>query len=75
MENMLSSRIKAFQSNGGVEFISTCFQTFLASHGIVYRRSCPHTPKQNGAAERKHQQIVKIGLTLLPKGHMPSVIG
>lgn len=75
VENILSSRIKAFQSDGGVEFMSTRFQTFLASHGTVYRISCPHKPKQDGAAKRKHQQIVKIGLTLLPKAHMPSVIG
>lgn len=33
--------------------------------------SCPHAHQQNGAAERKHRHIVKVGLTLLAHASMP----
>ncbi|RWR76373.1 putative polyprotein [Cinnamomum micranthum f. kanehirae] len=71
VENMLSTTIKAFQSDGGGEFMSNRFQNFLTSHGIAHRVSCPHTPEQNGVAERKHCHIVEMGLTLLATSHMP----
>ena len=72
VENILSSKIKAFQSDGGGEFMSTCFQNFLAANGISHRVSCPHTFEQNGVAECKHHHIIEMGLTLLAMAHMPS---
>jgi hypothetical protein len=33
--------------------------------------SCPHAHQQNGAAERKHQHIVDMGLSLLANVSMP----
>lgn len=68
---MSSAKIRAFQSDGGGEFMSTRFQSFLASHGIAHRVSCPYTPEQNGVAEQKHRHIVEVGLTLLATTHMP----
>jgi hypothetical protein len=32
---------------------------------ISHLVSCPHAHQQNGAAERKHRHIVKVGLSLL----------
>ncbi|KAG8473394.1 hypothetical protein CXB51_035704 [Gossypium anomalum] len=37
----------------------------MAHLGIQHRVTCPHTSEQNGAVERKHRQIVDMGLTLL----------
>lgn len=51
--------------------MSTHFQTFLESHGIAHRVSCPQAPQQNDVAERKHCHIVDIGLMLLATTHMP----
>jgi hypothetical protein len=70
-ENLLSKKIKIFQSDGGGEFTSNQFKQFLTSHGIVHRISCPHTPQQNGLAERKHRHIVETGLTLLAQSKLP----
>jgi len=39
--------------------------------GIDHFVSCPHTPEQNGIAERKHRHIVETGLTLLAQASMP----
>ena len=33
--------------------------------------SCPHTPSQNGHAERKHRHITETALTLLAHSSMP----
>ncbi|KAG8491159.1 hypothetical protein CXB51_014323 [Gossypium anomalum] len=61
--------IKKFQSDWGGEF--RAFTSVLSSHGILHRLSCPHTPKQNSVAERKHQHIVETGLTLLAQANLP----
>lgn len=52
VENMLSLKIKSFQSDGGGEFTSNQFKEFLEINGINHRISYPHTLEQNGAADR-----------------------
>jgi hypothetical protein len=43
VENQFSTSIKQLQSDGGGEFMSYQFQSFLANNGIVHRKSCPYT--------------------------------
>ena len=57
------STIKAVQSDWGREFRP--FTKFLTQNGIQHRLICPHTHHQNGVVERKHRNIVELGLTLL----------
>lgn len=45
-ENILSTRLKILQSDGGSEFTSKRFTDFLSSHGIIHRISCPTNPKK-----------------------------
>jgi len=71
-ENQFSSSIKQLQSDGGGEFMSHRFQTFLSNNGIAHRKSCPYTSQQNGLAERKLRHILEIGLTLLAHSHLPN---
>ncbi|CAJ2657775.1 unnamed protein product [Trifolium pratense] len=40
-------------------------------HGIIHQSSCPHTPQQNGVAERKHRHLVDTARTLLIDAHAP----
>jgi histone deacetylase 1/2 len=72
VENLFSSKIKMFQSDGGSEYTNRKFQNYLAHNGIGFRSSCPGHPEQNGVAERKHRHIVDTGLTLLAHAHMSS---
>jgi hypothetical protein len=65
VENIFTSKIKHFQSDGGKEFVNSCFLKLFASNGIMHRISCPHTLEQNGLAERKHRHIINIIRTLL----------
>jgi hypothetical protein len=64
-ENQLNCKIRQLQSDGGGEFSSLRFQSFLTQNGIIHRKTCPHTSQQNGLAERKLRHILETGLTLL----------
>lgn len=69
-KNLVSKKIKAFQSYGGGEFLSTQFKSFLAFKGITHCISCPYIAKQNGLAKRTHMHIVGIGLALLSQSKL-----
>jgi transposase InsO family protein len=71
VKTQFSLSIKQFQSDGGKEYDNLQFKQFCATNGIVHRFSCPHTPQQNGLAERKHRHIADMGRTLLHTAHMP----
>ncbi|KAM1411727.1 hypothetical protein ACFXTH_024342 [Malus domestica] len=73
VETLLDNKIKIVRSDSGGEFTSTLFRSFLRSHGIVHQLSCPHTPEQNGCAERKHRHIVETARTLLVASHVPHI--
>jgi transposase InsO family protein len=70
VENQFCCSIKKFQYDGGGEFMSRQFKQFLENNGIIHRVSCPHTPQQNGLAERKHKHIMEMGLSLLAQSHL-----
>jgi len=71
VERQHNHQIKAFQSDGGGEFISSRFQHHLKNYGIKQLISCPHTPEQNGISERKHRHIVELGLAMLYHSKVP----
>ena len=52
------AKIQTFRSDGGGEFTSTAFKSFLANNGIVHQISCPYTPQQNSLVERKYRHII-----------------
>ncbi|CAL8993855.1 unnamed protein product [Prunus brigantina] len=71
VENVLNARIMTLRSDSGGEYLSKQFQEFLNTHGIVHQLSCPHTPQQNGIAERKHRHIVETARTFLCDSGLP----
>jgi transposase InsO family protein len=46
-------RSSVSRTDGGGEYISNAFQSFLISQGISWQRTIPYTPQQNGVAEWK----------------------
>lgn len=64
-----NSKIKAIQSDFGGEFRP--FTKFLNELSVIHKLTCPHTSHQNGTVERKHRQIVEMGLTLLAQASLP----
>ncbi|KAK2412680.1 putative mitochondrial protein [Trifolium repens] len=69
VQNQFQASIKALQSDWGGEFRP--FTKLLNELGIIHRLTCPHTSHQNGTVERKHRQIVEMGLTLLSHASLP----
>lgn len=67
----LKKKINVFQIDGGGNFTSLKLKQFLEQNRIHHQMSCPHTPQQNGVAERKHRHLVEIGLALLFQSNMP----
>ena len=70
-QNICQEKICTFQCDGGGEFISHKFLHHLELHEIQQHISCPHTPQQNGLAERKHHQLTELGLALMFHGKIP----
>jgi hypothetical protein len=71
IETQFSLPIKVLRTDCGGEFISTPFNQFCASKGIIHQLSCPHTPQQNGVAEGKHRHLVQCALALLSQSKLP----
>ncbi|CAH9140808.1 unnamed protein product [Cuscuta epithymum] len=71
-ENLLGCKIQCFQSDGGGEFNNHQFINHFLNCGILFQKSCPDTPAQNGVAERKHRHLLELIRTMLIDAHLPS---
>ena len=71
VNTQFSLPIKILRSDCGGEFTSTDFTQFCHDKGILHHLSCPHTPQQNGVAERKHRHLIQCALALLSESHLP----
>ena len=69
VERYFSRTIKSIQTDWGGEFRSLP-QIFNKS-GITHCIAAPHTHEQQGAVERRHRHITKIGLSLLAHASVP----
>lgn len=67
VENLFSTTIKTLQTDGGTEFKPL---SRLFPH-ILHQTSCPHTPQQNGIAERKHRHVVELSLAIISHASLP----
>ena len=71
VSSQFNANIHFFQTDEGGEFASGEFSRKLATLGIHHQSACPKTPKQNGTAERKHRNIIELGLTIMFHAHLP----
>ncbi|PKU60283.1 Retrovirus-related Pol polyprotein from transposon TNT 1-94 [Dendrobium catenatum] len=63
--------IKTFRTDGGGEFCNKRFDIFLKNLGIIHQYTCPHSPFQNGVAERKHRHLIETSRTLMIEASLP----
>lgn len=52
--------VKCIRSDNGTEFTDRDFQTLLRENKIRYETSCPHSPHQNGIAEREGRTLFEM---------------
>ena len=69
VERQLNTSIKHLQYDNGGEFLA--FKSYLQSQGISHQFSRPHTPEQNGRAERKIRHLLETGLALSAQTSLP----
>ncbi|XP_071678497.1 uncharacterized protein [Lolium perenne] len=63
--------IHAFQTDNGKEFDNITIRSLLATHGTIFRLTCPYTSSQNGRAERMLRTLNDCVRTLLFHASMP----
>ena len=70
-ERETGRKIKCLRSDGGKEYFSDQFTSYLQKEGIRREFSCRYTPEQNGVAERKNRTIEEAARAMLEEKHMP----
>lgn len=55
----------------GGEYVNHTLITLFDTRGISHQKFFPHTPEQNGVAERKHRHIVEMAISLISKSFIP----
>ena len=58
VEKSSGRKIKIFRSDNGGEYTSSEFAQYLTQEGIKQELTTPHTPQQNGAAERLNRTLI-----------------
>lgn len=71
-ETLTGRKIKALQSDNGKEYCNKEFDQFLEQNGIARRLTAPHTPQQNGLAERKNRTLVEMARCMMSQANAPS---
>ena len=72
VEKETGRHIRCLRSDGGKEYFSDEFTSYLQSEGIQREFSCRHTPQQNGVTKRKNQQILEVACAMMHEKHMPN---
>ena len=65
-EKHYHSSIHFLRTDCGEEFTSNAFNSFCANTGIIHHLTCPHTPQQNGIAERKIRHLSMHSCSFVP---------
>ncbi|XP_073844139.1 uncharacterized protein, partial [Musca autumnalis] len=65
VERQTGRKIKCLRSDNGTEFVNNNFNAYLKEHGIVRQLTVPHTPQQNGVAERFNRTLVEMARSML----------
>ena len=71
VETASGRKIKTLRSDNGGEYTSTEFAAFMAKEGIRHEFTIPHTPQQNGVAERLNRTLIEGVRTMLADSRLP----
>jgi len=72
VEKSVGQPIKILRSDGGGEYVSYEMANFLRSCGIKHEMSTPHTPQQNGVAERYNRSLQETVRALMISAGIPT---
>lgn len=52
-------------TDNGIEYLSNDFKEFCVQKGITFHLTVPHTPQQNGVAERMNRTLTEKARTMI----------
>ena len=64
-------RVCVLWSDNGGEYVSLEFETYLKSRGIRHELTVPHSPQQNGVAERMNRTLMESARSMLAHAGLP----
>jgi transposase InsO family protein len=64
-QNKFDAKFKKIRSDNDTEFKNTQVEGYLNKEGIKHEFSAPHTPQQNGVAERKNMTLIEMTRTMV----------
>jgi len=65
VEKQMGKSIKILYSHQGGEYKSGDFNKYCKENGIVQQFTVPHTPQQNGVAERKNRTLIEFARSMI----------
>ena len=73
--NMLEAqsglRVLTVRTDRGGEYLNHTLEKFFTDKGIIHQTTAPHTPEQNGAAERFNRTIIERTRAMLLDAELP----
>lgn len=72
VERQTGSKVKAVQSDNGTEFCNRKLDEYFKKKSIIRRLTVPHTPQQNGVAERRNRTLVESAKYMLMQANLPN---
>ncbi|MCO5566574.1 hypothetical protein L7F22_020251 [Adiantum nelumboides] len=72
VEKKTGNKLKKRRSDRGGEFTSSEFADYSKQHGLKSHLTTPHTPQQNGVAERKNRVIVEMARSMIEAKGLPN---
>ena len=70
-ETFTGHSLTSVHSDRGGEFMAGELQQFFTSRGVTHQTSVPHTPQQNGHAERFNQTLLEKAEAMRYNGCLP----
>nr|AAM08562.1 Putative retroelement [Oryza sativa Japonica Group]AAM10749.1 Putative retroelement [Oryza sativa Japonica Group] len=71
VERQTERKVKILRTDNGMDFCSKIFKSYCKSEGIVRHYTVPHTPQQNGVAERMNRTIISKARCMLSNAGLP----
>ena len=71
VEKTCGEKVKVFRSDNRGEYTSSDFTSYLTKEGIRHELTIPHTPQQNGTAERLNHTLVEAVRIMLADSNLP----
>ena len=65
VELQTEKKLKTVRSDNGGEYLNLKFGEFMTSTGITHQFTIPHTPEQNGVAERWNRTLLEMARSMI----------